>query len=611
MKRAVGYVRVSTEEQAKEGTSLESQKDKIEKYCDLQEWELINIYCDAGISGGSLNRPQLNKLRKDAVDGKFDIIVFSKLDRLGRNSRDIHNLFYEMKEESNVDIICTNDPSLNTNGPMGSFMVSILAAISELEKTTIWERMSDGIKRKWHSGKQVVGDLPYGYRRGNSPNRVIEIDEMAADIYKKIVDSYLIKRMSVRSIADMLNKEGIMTPSAEKAKKANEKRRMEKKSQKESLGSARWDHTSILKLLKNPAYKGEAVLNKKKRIWENGGKNGRYCCAVPEDKTRDEWITVKFPPLISSEKWDQIQKRRDNQKIMPKRVYKEYEDHFILDGMVYCGICGTKMKKRIKKEKNGKVRLYYVCYYRGCGKRELARKGREICELRAADAEAVDNEIFARITDVLSNPSMYLDAWLKDVNAEEIEKKIGHLVSREKELDRQLATGFEYIRTIINPDSRKLYMLEQEKTEKMRDDIHRELINAQQNLELISGKTRRFTDLSDMMQNRISTKISLKDFLYGLSFQDRKAVVEAMISPENGGRCKISYAIATDFLTDEEMQGMTLEERVQPLKDRNLVVEANFNIDPDKIEAIITGLDRDDILGIPSAWHSPGPHRYN
>src|SRR5215510_7734174 len=88
IKRAVVYCRVSTLEQAESGYSIDMQKDKLKKYCELMDLELVNIYEDGGYSGAKLERPAIGRLIDDAQDGKFDVVLVYKLDRLSRSQKD-------------------------------------------------------------------------------------------------------------------------------------------------------------------------------------------------------------------------------------------------------------------------------------------------------------------------------------------------------------------------------------------------------------------------------------------------------------------------------------------------------------------------------------------
>ena len=96
MKSAVGYIRVSTEEQVKQGISLANQKAKIEAFATAKGWALTRIYRDEGKSGKSLNRPGIQELLQDAISGQFEIIIVYRVDRLTRKQRDLWYLLEDV-----------------------------------------------------------------------------------------------------------------------------------------------------------------------------------------------------------------------------------------------------------------------------------------------------------------------------------------------------------------------------------------------------------------------------------------------------------------------------------------------------------------------------------
>ena len=244
-----GYGRVSTIAQI-EGTSLDEQRKRIKEKCKAEKFKLVDCYFDEGVSGGSRERPELERLYEDAKAGKFEAILFTKLDRLGRSSRDVLNLFYEFKE-LDIKLICIDEPAVNTQGKMGNVMLGIISTFAQLEHDTIRERTTGGRKAKWVNNEIPIGNhqLPLGYIK-NKESKKIEIDDNQATIYKKIVHYYLDLRMSCKDIAIKLSEEGVDTPIAMKG--------IKKKS------TSRWNSIEIGNILKDSAYKGEGFFNRYK-----------------------------------------------------------------------------------------------------------------------------------------------------------------------------------------------------------------------------------------------------------------------------------------------------------------------------------------------------------
>jgi site-specific DNA recombinase len=588
MKRVAGYARVSTTGQVKDGTSLQDQKDVIEEKCRQDNSTLVEFYCDGGISGGSLDRPALQSLISDAGKGKFDAVMFTKLDRLGRNLRDILNLWHKLHEDLHLKIICVNDPIINTDGVMGKAMFSLIAVFAELERGMIRERTQSGRKIKWEKGDAYFGEIPLGYARNESGKVVV--DEEQAKIYRKITDLYLNQRLSTKKIAIELTRAGIPTPSAIKGKKKQ---------------SVRWNGITVVDMLKNPAYQGEKICNqaiyrhKLDRLGKQNFDNGKTL------KPENEWIHFSFPSLISAERWQQIQDRMQAQKLKPKRVYKGYEDHFLFDGLLYCGECSSRMRKRVKVEKYGTVRLYYTCFWHGASADIKEIAGRQSCYLEAVNADEIDNALFNQVIEVLTRPNEFVSAWLKDLNTEELQEKVALLEKKEKQLQQKLLEAFNVITGTDNPSIRKLYENERKKNEEEWEATQVYLKNAKYELDQSSNKTDRYkafceamkkAKLTERLKLRFSTKVNFSDFMHALPFAEKRRVVETIVSPEQGGKCLVQYIRPTDILDDEELQNVPKEKRHVPLTDREPYPHIDFIFDLDRVEAVISSLNRCNLL---------------
>ncbi len=125
--KACGYVRVSTEEQAKEGVSLDNQRKRIEAFCVAKDWTLRRIYADEGISGSSLKRDGVQELISDCKKGVFDVVVIYKLDRLTRSVKDLGTLI-ETFDKSNVAFSSVSG-NFDTTTANGKLVLNILGAL--------------------------------------------------------------------------------------------------------------------------------------------------------------------------------------------------------------------------------------------------------------------------------------------------------------------------------------------------------------------------------------------------------------------------------------------------------------------------------------------------
>mgnify|MGYP001561976130 CR=1 FL=1 len=200
-KRFAGYVRVSGQDQRKEGYSLDAQKNKIIEYCNFNKFELINIYEDAGISGSTIKkRPSFKKLLEDAKNKKFDGILVFKFDRAFRNLKDAVITLDEFRK-INIDFISITE-NIDTTTAMGNAMFGIIGVFAQLERDLTSERMDSSFWQKFNEGKSI-GKCPTGYK-WNKKNKVMEIDTKKAEMVKEIFKS-TIQGISYRVICSKFN----------------------------------------------------------------------------------------------------------------------------------------------------------------------------------------------------------------------------------------------------------------------------------------------------------------------------------------------------------------------------------------------------------------------
>lgn len=201
--KAIGYIRVSTEEQAKEGVSLENQHDKITAYCALNDLELIEVVEDRGISAKNLHREGIQKIITLIKKHSIDAVVVYKLDRLSRSVRDIIDLV-ELFEKNNIAFHAIVD-HIDTKTATGRFFLNIMASLSQMERELIGERTKDALQMKIVKGERA-GQIPYGYTLSDDGRSlVINENEQKAIIYIKALHN---QGYSNRAICKELEKEG-------------------------------------------------------------------------------------------------------------------------------------------------------------------------------------------------------------------------------------------------------------------------------------------------------------------------------------------------------------------------------------------------------------------
>lgn len=189
MKKAGLYCRVSTDIQM-EGYSIDAQKDFLKSYCKMHEIEDYEFYIDGGYSGSNIERPDMQRLIEDVEDGKIDVVVVFKLDRLSRSQKDTLYLIEEVFNPNNCGFVSIKE-NFDTNTPFGKAMVGILSVFAQLERETILERTRIGRKKRAEEGLWYgTGNLPFAYDYDEKQGILIPNPERV-QMVKKMIDLYL------------------------------------------------------------------------------------------------------------------------------------------------------------------------------------------------------------------------------------------------------------------------------------------------------------------------------------------------------------------------------------------------------------------------------------
>ena len=182
------YARVSTQEQALHGSSIEEQHSRMRSYCDALGWEVYKVYTDAGFSGSNTHRPALQELLRAVSEHKVDKVLVYKLDRLSRSQRDTLELIEDHFLANGVDFVSMSE-NFDTSAPIGKAMVGILAVFAQLEREQIKERMMMGRQARAKKGKyngSRTDPIGYDYVDGS-----LVINEYEALQIRRIYDLFL------------------------------------------------------------------------------------------------------------------------------------------------------------------------------------------------------------------------------------------------------------------------------------------------------------------------------------------------------------------------------------------------------------------------------------
>jgi len=202
--KAYGYIRVSTDEQAAEGISLDVQEEKIRAYATLKDFELVELVRDEGRSGKDLDRPGLQRLLQLVEGNEAEALIVYKLDRLTRRTSDLLHLVEEVFEKGNTRFLSITE-QIDTDTAMGKFFLTIMGAMAQMERELISERTSAALSHKKDKG-EVLGQIPYGFERDEE-----------GKLLKNREEQNVIRRMkrlrkngkSYQKIANALNEKGV------------------------------------------------------------------------------------------------------------------------------------------------------------------------------------------------------------------------------------------------------------------------------------------------------------------------------------------------------------------------------------------------------------------
>lgn len=203
--KVYGYVRVSTEDQAREGLSVDAQKAKIKAYTALHDLELVEILTDEGFSGKNLKRPGIQKLLKMVSGKEVEGIIIYKLDRLCRTTRDLLKLVEEVFTEGNTRFFSISE-QIDTKTAIGKFFLTLMGALAQMERELIAERTKATLQYKRQKGEHL-GAVPFGFDKVD--DKLVKNDEEQKIIRK--MKRWKKEGKSLREIARRLNAAGIPT----------------------------------------------------------------------------------------------------------------------------------------------------------------------------------------------------------------------------------------------------------------------------------------------------------------------------------------------------------------------------------------------------------------
>jgi DNA invertase Pin-like site-specific DNA recombinase len=352
-KGAIIYTRVSTGEQAENGTSLGSQFDACTKKAAALGIPVVAVYEDAGISGSFLTaRSGMMQAVADIQEGLADTLICATFDRLSREEEHQHRLKREVRSAGGIIVFC--DMQFDDT-PEGELNFTIQGGFKAYERKVIRKRTMDGKRRFAEAGVQPARSTPpYGYHivtradviRGSHAaselGRYLVVEDHAA-VVKEIFERYGTTQESMMSICRDLNGRGIQPPGRGK----------------------RWHESGLSCIVRNTAYIGEAVFGKtvhrrdENRLRAINPRTGMPMTCVDYKLPADEqnWTIISCPTLVSAQLWSAVQEKlatHPSRSGNPRQVR-------MLSGRIYCAECGSRMTLSSTPNRNYKREGVYYC----------------------------------------------------------------------------------------------------------------------------------------------------------------------------------------------------------------------------------------------------------
>jgi DNA invertase Pin-like site-specific DNA recombinase len=391
------YIRVSTQEQAKEGYSIGAQKERLIAYCTAQGWPDYKLYVDEGVSAKDTNRPQLQQLMADVKTGKIHMILVYRLDRFTRSVRDLYTLLdglekYKCAFKSATELY-------DTSSAMGRMFIGLVALLAQWETENLSERIKVALIEKV-SGGERVGAVPFGFD-------LTEDEKLKANEQSPIVLEMIEKvknGMSASQLAKYLNR---------------------------TNNDRTWHPQGVLRVLRNPALYGATKWNDD--VYEN-----------------------THTGLISKDEFMKLQQMLEDRSLHHNR---EVESIYLFQGVLSCPRCQRPLSvnRYIRKRKDGSeyqgaIYKCQACYKNGHGMLSIGEhrfleslfeymKDVEFKDIEPVKEKNDEHEIIAKqLQQIERKREKYQRAWGSDkMTDEEFDKLMDETRESYEELKKKLS----------------------------------------------------------------------------------------------------------------------------------------------------------------------------
>ncbi len=431
------YARVSSDRQRREQT-IQSQTVALRELAAERGLLVVEdlVFEDEGVSGATLRRAGLERLRDLAVEGRFEVILCHAPDRLARRYA-YQVLLLEEFQRAGVEVVFAKEPE-RSGTPEDELLRQFQGMIAEYERAQIAERCRRGKLHRARAGAvSVLARAPYGYRyvkRSEHADAFFEIDETEAPVVRELFRRYVDDGESIGQVTRWLSEQGVPTRTR----------------------AAGWNKATIWGMLRNPAYAGQAAYGKTHatgaavRETRLARLRGQRSTRISRAQVSpDEWKRIAVPALISEEQFALAQERL-HRNPSPRNTKRPS----LLQGILVCRHCGYAYYRCSTRSKNGILREYYRCSGTDGHRRPEGR----VCENRPVRLAELDELVWTRVLSLLDDPTLIqaeIDRRLQTLRAEH------PAAARRDALQRDLTRAQNAIRRLLDGYQEQLVTLEE------------------------------------------------------------------------------------------------------------------------------------------------------
>lgn len=408
------YIRLSQEDKEKysESESVTNQRSMLLRYAKDNDIRVYDIYIDDGYTGTNFDRPSFKKMISDIESGKVNIVITKDMSRLGRDYIVTGELMEKYFPSKNVRYIAINDgiDTLIDNGI--NEITPFKAVVNDYYARDISKKVRSSLQAKMKDGKYVGGRTPYGYDIDpNNKNHLI-INKEQAEVIKRIYKLAL-DGLTAYKIASLFTKEKIKTPAQHydfKWRNAH------------NYKYGIWHSSTVKDILTNRIYTGDLIQNRRRKV------NYKVNKIVYNNPSEHIIVEGTHEEIIDKDTFEKVQ------KLIPKNVGRnEKKEHFLLDGLLYCGDCGHRISVGPRRKSNN------LCYT-DCNYNRTYRK-EKLCTPHCNNYDKLENAIISSLKDIC----------LKYIDKNKIKKEVNNKKEKNKvNSNDELLSISEKIKSINN-----------------------------------------------------------------------------------------------------------------------------------------------------------------